>query len=141
MNRRNVVSVVLVACCGWSWNWSTPQVRAEEKASAGKAPFVHTVIFYLKKDVADNTVDTVIADARELLSQVPTVRGLKIGRRSERSSGQSNDKDFQIGLLVLFDGYDGLQEYIQHPKHKEFVARHLKSFDKIKVFDFEDTSK
>lgn len=140
MNRRIIGSVVLVACCMLSANRSTPQIKAEEK-TAGKAGFVHTVIFYLKKDVTDSTVDTVIADARELLGQVPTVRGLKVGRRSEKSKGERNDKEFQIGLLVLFDGYDGLQEYNVHPKHKEFVARHLKNFENIKVFDFEDASK
>ena len=140
MNRRIVGSVVLVACCVLSANWSAREISAEKK-TAGRAGFVHTVIFYLKKDVPDSTVDTVIADARDLLSQVPAVRGLKVGRRSERSNESRNDKEFQIGLLVLFDGYDGLQEYMQHPKHKEFVARHLKKFENIKVFDFEDASK
>jgi hypothetical protein len=140
MKRRIVALVMLGACCVLSANWSAREIRAEKK-TAGRAGFVHTVIFYLKKDVPESTVDTIIADARDLLVEVPTVRGLKVGRRSEKSNGERNDKEFQIGLLVLFDGYDGLQEYNVHPKHKEFVARHLKSFEKIAVFDFEDTSK
>jgi hypothetical protein len=138
MNR---IVVCLAVVAGFTLGTNASQLRAEEKAK--HASLVHTVIFYLKKDAPDSTIDALIADARESLSKIPTVRGLKVGRRCEQSKGNFNDKDFQIGLLVLFDNFEGLQTYIDHPNHKDFVKRMNEKnvIEKVVVFDFDTSEK
>lgn len=142
MDRTLIILAGAVVCL-LGTSMSPNQARAEEKAAAKHAGFVHTVIIYLKKDAPAGSTDAVLADARELLTKVPTVRLLKVGPRSEQANGPRNDKEFQIGLLVLFDNYDGLQAYIVHPNHKEFVRRlEAKNItEKITVFDFQDEGK
>jgi hypothetical protein len=110
--------------------------RRERKTAPRKpAPFVHTVIFFLKKDAPANEADSVIGDTQKLLAKIPSVREIRAGRPAEKTSPVAV-KDYQVGLLVLFDDVDGLHAYSDHPLHKEFVANHEKHFEKVAVYDF-----
>jgi len=116
----------------------------EEKSPATKsAPFVHAVIFHLKKDAPEGTTEAILKDVRELLATIPSVREVKAGRPAVKETPDNAKTDFQIGLLVLVDDLDGLKTYIEHPKHKEFVAKHGKFLDrdKLLVFDFANQTK
>ena len=119
-----------------------PAVK-EEKPAVKDAPFVHVVIFRLKKDVPDGEVDAMIADCKEMLSKIPSVKGIKVGRPSEKGSPEIAKKDYQIGLLVLFDNADGLKTYLDHEQHLKFVEKHGKHIvpEKLDVFDFQDQAK
>ena len=49
--------------------------------------------------------------------------------------------DFSVGLLVLFDDYDGLQTYLDHPLHTEYLEKHGKYWEKVPVYDFVNQKK
>ena|SRR2546426_886600 len=119
----------------------TGQAQEKKKGKGMKAPYVHTVIFYLKKDAPKDAVDHVIADAHELLTKIPSVKGLWVGRPAEKSTPKFSTKDYDVGLLVLFENYEGLQEYLDHKLHIEYVERHGKHFDRVSVFDFMNQKK
>jgi hypothetical protein len=110
-----------------------PPARAADKADP---PYVHAVIFYLKKDAPANTVENAVADSHKLLEKISTVRKLWVGRPAEKSTPKFAKTDYQFGLLVLFDDYAGLQKYIDDPLHVEFVKKYEKSFDIVHVYDF-----
>ncbi len=109
-------------------------VAAEEKTDA---PYVHVVIFHVKSDAPDGTPAALVKDCHELLAKIPTVRTLRVGRPAEKAT-EISKKDYQVGLMILFDNYEGLKTYIDHPKHTEFLERHGKHIDmkELKVFDF-----
>jgi Stress responsive A/B Barrel Domain len=112
------------------------QVRRDRRVTIRKAaPFVHTVIFYLKKDAPANEADAIIADTQRLLAKIPSVREIRAGRPADKGSAVVV-KDYQVGLLVLFDDAEGMQTYLDHPLHKEFVSGHEKGFEKVVVYDF-----
>jgi hypothetical protein len=119
---------------------ATRQARTAEK-SAKSAGYVHSVIFYLKKDAGADAAESVIADAHELLSKIPSVRALKAGPPSTETQEKVAVKDFSVGLLVLFDDYGGVEQYLKHPQHDEFVKRHREHFEKVLVYDFVDQGK
>ena len=110
-------------------------------AADPEPPYVHSVIFYLKKDAPKDTVEKAIADAHTLLEKVPTVRKLWVGRPAAKSTPQFAKTDYQFGLLVLFDNYDGLQKYLDHPLHTKYVDLYVKQFDMVHVYDFENQQK
>ncbi len=110
-------------------------------ADDAKAPYVHTVIFYLKKDAPKDEAKSLVADAHELLAKIPTVRMLKIGPPADKSTPKVAVNDYQIGLLVLFDNFDGLKTYLDHDLHVKFVDKHMKHIDKVLVYDFENARK
>ena len=124
-----ILAIVLVG-------YTHGQGRRDRKIAVRKpASFVHTVIFHLKKDAPENATDAVIADTQKLLARIESVREIRAGRPAEKGSPNAA-KDYQIGLLVLFDDAGGLQTYLDHPLHKEFVANHGKSFERVVVYDF-----
>ncbi|GIW83024.1 MAG: hypothetical protein KatS3mg105_4831 [Gemmatales bacterium] len=108
--------------------------HAQDKKS--HAPYVHVVVFYVKKDAPKGTIEAVIADAHKLLADIPSVRLLKIGRPAEKSTPEVSVKDYQVGLLCLFDDYAGLKAYLEHPQHLKYVAKHKDHFEKVLVYDF-----
>ncbi len=130
------LSVLLMGVTIGTVAGSMGSLRAAEKT---RPTFVHAVVFHLKKDVSPDASDRIIADARELLGHVPSVRELKVGRRAAKGTPELGRTDFEIGLLVLFDNADGLRAYLDHPKHKEYVARHLKEMESVLVYDFEES--
>jgi hypothetical protein len=108
------------------------------KPKAKKGNYVHTVIFYLKKDAPKNAAKTIVQDSHKLLRKIPTVRGLWVGppAAKEQSTPEVSVSDYQVGLLVLFDDSDGLKGYLEHPLHDEFVKRHRKHIERVVVYDF-----
>jgi hypothetical protein len=120
---------------------ATPgEAKRRERVTVKDPGFSHVVIFQLKKDAPSNAAEGMITDCRTMLTTIPTVRSLKVGRPSEKSTSIAS-KDYQVGLLVMFDDYDGLKTYLDHEKHQEFVKKHDKEFDKVLVYDFANQEK
>jgi hypothetical protein len=108
----------------------------KQKKGAAKAPYVHAVIFHLKKESPKDAAENAIADVHKLLAKIPSVRGVWAGRPAEKSTPKFAVKDYDFGLLVLLDNYEGLQEYLDHALHTEYVEKHAKHFEKVTVYDF-----
>ena len=147
MKRKATLAAVLTAAWLLAGQAAPSRDRsADDEAKPAKAPtFVHTVVFTLKKDAPEGAADSMIHDAHDLLAKIPTVREIRCGKPAEQKAGKSGPAkpSYDVGLLVLFDDADGLKTYIDHPKHQEFVAKHLKNVegDKLHVYDFVDVKK
>jgi hypothetical protein len=113
----------------------------EKPKAAKKAPYVHNVIFYLKKDAPKDEVEKLIQDSHKLLGKIPTVRGLWAGRPAEKATPKVAVTDYAVGLLVLFDDYAGLQTYLDHPLHTEYLEKHGKHWERVSVYDFVNQKK
>lgn len=109
----------------------------------GHAPYVHAVVFRMKKDAAKDAVEKAIADCHELLAKIPAVRSVRAGRPAAKGTPDVPKMEFDFALLVLVDDADGLEKYLKHPLHLQFVAKHGPAFDmeKLQVFDFLNQSK
>jgi hypothetical protein len=103
---------------------------------------VHVVFFTMKKDAPKGAVEEVIADCHKVLGKIPAVRSVRAGRPSPKGEKLAQ-KDYDVGLLILVDDADGLQAYLEHPLHVEFVKKHIKHFDikRLRIFDFIDEKK
>lgn len=115
-----------------------------DTSKARKSPsYVHAVIFHVKKDAPEGEASALIRDAHELLQKIPSVRELRVGRPAEKSTPNFAKKDFQVGLLVLFDDYQGLETYLEHPLHQKYLENHGEHVDleKLQVYDFVDQMK
>jgi hypothetical protein len=112
-------------------------------AKVATPPYVHTVIFTLKKDAPANEVEAIITDCHELLEKIGTVRHLWAGKPAEKATPKMAKKDYQVGLLVIFDDADGLQKYLDDPLHLKFLEKHGQFVDmeKLGVYDFVNQAK
>jgi hypothetical protein len=132
MKRYGVLLAVLAGIVVLSNSLPQPG-RAADKADA---PYVHCVVFYLKKDAPKDEGKALISDAFELLAKIPSVRLIKAGLPAQMATPKVAVSDYQVGLLVLFDNYDGLKLYLDHPLHTKYVDRHEKHLEKVLVYDF-----
>jgi hypothetical protein len=112
-----------------------------DKTGAPKAPYVHAVVFYLKKDTPPAKREAMIADCHKVLGKIPSVRGIWVGEPAAKGTPDIGVKDFSVGLLVLFDNDDGLKTYLDHPEHLKFVETYLPLVEKVAAYDFMDKSK
>ena len=107
-------------------------------AAAGCASpkYVHAVYFTCKPGTPDGQIDALVADGYELLAKVPTVRRVETGRRDVEADRDVNATDYDVGLIVYFDDKAGLDAYIEHPTHVQYVEKHKTHWETVRVFDF-----
>jgi len=90
---------------------ASPTARAEDKPKADApkaAPYVHVVIFHVKKDAPKDAVEAMIKDCHEMLAKIPTVRHLRVGRPAEKATELAK-KDYQLALDLYDTGiYDAM---------------------------------
>ncbi|MCC6420596.1 MAG: Dabb family protein [Gemmataceae bacterium] len=134
------VAVALVAFGGTA-DAGSEQGDKKKVQKQKRAEYVHTVFFYLKKDAPAGEVEALIKDTHKLLGKIPSVRGLWVGRPAAKSTPKFALTDYQVGLLVFFDDYSGLQTYLDHPLHTEYLEKHGKYWDKVPVYDFANQKK
>jgi hypothetical protein len=96
---------------------------------------IHTVYFYHKPGTPENAVAQLEADARELLSAVPSVRQLWAGRPAQ-TPREVVDNSYAVGLTVVFDDRAGHDEYQVHPLHLEFIERNKLHWERVQIYDF-----
>jgi len=140
--RRTLLFGMMVVVLGVAMR----AVLAEEEAKnaqKGHAPFAHVVIFRMKEGAPKDAVEKAITDCHELLAKIPSVRSIRAGRPAARSTPDVPKMQYDFALLVLVEDADGLEAYLKHPLHLEFVKRHGPYFDreKLQVFDFLDQRK
>jgi len=99
------------------------------------APYVHTVILKMKPDATVDDIKALTDDIPTALGKIPSVRGLWYGKRAKDASPDFAETDFEITLVLLFDNFDGLKRYLDHPLHKSFLDKHLKKLETPKVYD------
>lgn len=134
---RNLPAAALLTLLGLL---VTQQTGTAQKPliNSASAPFAHKVVFYLKKDAPKDAADKLIVASNQLLRKIPTVRGLWVGKPAEKATPKVAVLDYQVGLLVLFENAQGLDTYLNHPLHIEFVEKHTKHVEKVLVYDFVD---
>ena len=99
-------------------------------------PFVHAVLFNMKSGTPEAEIDSLVADAYQLLAKVPTVRRIDSGRREVLMQRDVNDKAFTVGLTVYFDDKAGHDVYATHPLHIDYINKHKDHWAAVRVFDF-----
>jgi hypothetical protein len=139
--QKIVATVLLALAAGLVIRQSPARADDPQAAKSGQPPYVHTVVFYLKKDTPPPKVEAMIADCHSILGKIPTVRGLWAGRPAAKATPDKAITDYQVGLTVLFDNYDGLKTYLDHPTHLKLVETYAPLFDKVLVYDFENQAK
>jgi hypothetical protein len=105
-------------------------------AGCSQAKYVHAVFFTCKADTPPAAIDALVADGQLLLSEVPSVCAIQTGRRDTQADRDVNVKDYDVGLVVYFKDKEGLEEYIEHPKHVEYVEKNKDLWAQVRVYDF-----
>ena len=132
----SVLALMTFAGCAASGTGSADKPLPGRSKARLHAKYVHAVFFTAKPDTPAGEIDALIQDGHDLLAKIPCVRRLQTGRRDPAAVREFNDKEYTVGLLVLFDDKQGYDEYEAHPLHQQYVEKHKPHWADVRVCDF-----
>ena len=97
---------------------------------------VHNVFFSL----ADNSPaarQKLVEACRKYLSGHPGEVYFSAGVVCDALARPVNDRDFDVGLHVVFRTLADHDAYQEHPRHKQFIEENKPNWKKVRVFDSE----
>jgi hypothetical protein len=94
---------------------------------------VHDVYFLLK-DRSPAACDALIASCRKYLTDHPGTVFFAVGVLSDLAR-PVNDRDFDVGLHVIFRDRAAHDAYQTDPRHLQFIEENKASWAKVRVFD------
>jgi hypothetical protein len=100
---------------------------------------VHVVLFKPRADLASRDGADFLASLKRAFREIPSVRGLRVGRRVRSGAGYEDAAPDVADILTMieFDDLAGLRAYLQHPAHEELGRRFNASIAGGVVYDFE----
>ena len=112
------------------------QSSAAEKRTkdAGEGQIAHMVYFTLKDNSAEAKKKLVDACKKYLTDHEGTVY-FSAGVRAEDFSREINDRDFDVGLHLVFKDKAAHDKYQDHERHKKFIEENKDNWKKVRVFD------
>lgn len=102
-------------------------------ADPEETPIVHNVYFKLK-DGSPAKVDALVAACNKYLRPQPGVVFFACGSLSELDR-PVNDRDWDVGLHVVFKNRAAHDVYQQDAMHLKFIEENKENWDKVRVFD------
>ena len=107
-----------------------------EAKSRHQATINHVVLITL---ASPTDAQALIEDCHRLLPPIESVRTWWVGVPVD-TGREAVDGDYEVGLCVGFDDEEGLQAYLEDPRHLELVAAWRPKVDQFRIFDVGKTS-
>ena len=99
----------------------------------------HLVLLKPRPDLSASDREQLIAAFERALTEIPTVRQVRVGRRITHGAGYEarmpDTADYFVA--IEFEDAAGLAAYLRHPAHEELGVRFTESLAGAFVYDFE----
>ena len=130
MNEGLLTVALILGLGSISWFAAANSANAESK-SLGVA---HNVYFKLK-DNSDAKVQELIDACDKYLKPQPGVAYYAAGPVAKDLDREVNDRDWDVGLHVVFKDRESHDRYQEDAKHKQFIEENKDNWAKVRVFD------
>lgn len=107
---------------------------ASESRAAGEPKVVHNVYFALK-DSTPEARKKLVAACKKYLAKHDGVVYFAAGTLAEDLNRPVNDRDWDVGLHLVFVNKAAHDKYQDHPLHKKFIDENKDTWKKVRVFD------
>jgi hypothetical protein len=94
----------------------------------------HNVYFSLK-DQSPAAKAKLVAACKHYLTGHQGEIFFAAGVLEESLNRPVNDRDFDVGLHIVFQNLAAQNAYQDHPRHQEFIAMSKENWAKVRVFD------
>ena len=95
---------------------------------------VHNVYFSLK-DKSPAAREKLLQACRKYLASHPGIVFFGCGLLAEELRREVNDRDFDVGLHIVFESQAAHDRYQAAPEHVRFVEENRADWSKVRVFD------
>ncbi len=99
----------------------------------------HVVLFKPKHDLTSDQRQGVIDALKAAASGIPTVRGVRVGKRIRHGRPGYEllmREDFEYVVIVEFDDIEGLTAYLAHPQHAAIGSHFVQSSAAALAYDY-----
>jgi hypothetical protein len=100
----------------------------------------HLALIKPRPDLSTSDRERLISAFERAVREIPTVRGVRVGRRITHGAGYEARMPDAADYLVMidFDDAEGLASYLRHPAHEDLGLRFQDSLAAAFVYDFEE---
>jgi hypothetical protein len=99
--------------------------------------FIHSVYFWLKKDLDDNARLTFLESLRSLKADV-NVQSAYAGPPAGTGQRDVVDGSYTYGLVLVFKDKAGHDRYQTGAPHRRFLDQNSSNWERLLVYDVED---
>lgn len=96
---------------------------------------VHTVVFWLRKDLSPAEREAFRAEGLESLRGVASVSELHIGTPAPIAPRPVVDASYSFAITATFKDVAAHDAYQVDPVHKAFVERFKSSWERVQIYD------
>lgn len=126
-----VVLVILLGLAAWTdFNVTEKSIAAD----AHEQMIAHNVYFSLK-DNSPAAKKKLVDACKKYLAKHPGTVFFAAGTLAEDLKREVNDRDFDVGLHLVFKNKAAHDKYQDAPLHKQFIAENKDNWKKVRVFD------
>lgn len=128
---KNLMACFLftVAALGY-WSWLPSATAAE----SGGPMLAHNVYFSLN-DNSDAAKEKLVAACKKHLSGHPGTVFFAAGTLAKDLARPVNDRDFDVGLHLIFKNKAAHDQYAKAQRHMKFIEENKSNWKKVRVFD------
>ena len=95
------------------------------------------MVYFTLKDHSPAAVEQQLAACRKYLTDHPGVVFFALGTRVPDLRREVNDKEYDVGLHVVFASRAAHDRYQASPRHVQFIDENKSNWAKVRVFDAE----
>jgi hypothetical protein len=92
-------------------------------------------VFFALHDASDAAVAKLVAACKKYLANHPGTVFFACGTLAKELDRPVNDRDFDVGLHVVFQSKADHDAYQTAPLHDQFIAENKANWKKVRVFD------
>ena len=134
---KNVLSYFIVLGISFSAAWLCQGRAATSAASAGAVaePLLAHNVYFTLKDKSDESKKKLVEACKKQLSNHHGTVFFAAGTLTEELNRPVNDRDFDVGLHIVFKNKAAHDKYQDAPRHLQFIDENQSSWTKVRVFD------
>ncbi len=93
------------------------------------------VVYFTLKDKSPASIERQVEACRKYLTGHAGVVFFAVGTRTPDLAREVNDKEFDVGLHVVFRDRASHDTYQTHPRHLQFIEESKPHWTAVRVFD------
>lgn len=100
-----------------------------------RPPMLAHMVYFSLKDNSPAGIEKQLAACRYYLTDHPGQVFFGVGTRTADLTREVNDRQFDVGLHVVFENRAAHDTYQSHPRHLQFIEENKANWSQVRVFD------
>jgi hypothetical protein len=109
--------------------------NAADRERAGAGPLIIHDVYFSLKDNSAQAKEKLVGACKKYLTNHPGAVFFAAGTLAEDLDRPVNDRDWDVGLHIVFKDKASHDQYQEAERHKKFIEENRDNWKKVRVFD------